>query len=129
MLGRAITMAIALFLLPACSALQAAKFESGLNRQRAEVRAKIDEAACLAGGGSIRGQGMFGFPSCITPYSDGGKSCRDGADCEGLCIAAGDYPDVMQGDVVEGFCQSDNSWEGCYAEVSDGKSEGTICYD
>jgi hypothetical protein len=45
------------------------------------------EAECRACNGDWGVHGISQIPSCNCRTTDGGKTCRDGADCQGLCIA------------------------------------------
>ena len=93
---------------------------------RAESLAAIDRAACEAGGGEVRQEGMLGMYRCVTPYADAGKECRSGSDCEGKCLAR---DGAMTGEETIGACQANDSPFGCYAEVEDGKVTNALCVD
>ncbi len=93
---------------------------------RAGSLAQIDRAACEAGGGEVRQEGMLGLYRCVTPYADAGKACRGDADCEGKCLATDDAAPEAE---TVGACQANDSPFGCYAEVEDGKVAAAICVD
>lgn len=89
-----------------------------------------DEAsACAARGGKMLPQGRMQSLQCVVSYSDGGKRCTDGDQCEGSCR----IPDVSNapraGAAAVGQCQPTSSSFGCYTTVEDGKAEATICVD
>jgi hypothetical protein len=50
------------------------------------------EDACRSCNGLWGVHGLSQTPSCNCRTTDGGKRCRDGAECQGLCIA-GDEPE------------------------------------
>jgi hypothetical protein len=123
-----IAVGAAFAVLSGCSSLDR---EVDAARSRAAPTA-AERAQCEAGGGSIRGVGMFGLPSCVTPYADAGKVCRDKSDCRGRCIVELGHPgepDLKPGDALTGQCQKDTALFGCYAEIVDGKVRHTICVD
>lgn len=86
-------------------------------------------AACAARGGKMLPQGRMQTMQCVVSYSDGGKRCTDGDQCEGSCR----IPDVANaphaGAAAVGQCQPTSSRFGCYTTVEDGKAEATICVD
>lgn len=110
---------------------------SSIDREVAAARRKAQPSAaevadCKAQGGSIQGVGMFGMPSCVIPYADGGKVCSDDTDCQGRCIVELGHPgepDLKPGDALTGQCQKDTALFGCYAEIVGGKVEHSICVD
>jgi hypothetical protein len=101
--------------------------EKTIDDLRAESLASVDSAACEAGGGEVRQEGMLGMYRCVKPYADAGKACSGKADCEGQCRFEGDAP--TDGSPVTGACQRDDSPFGCYSEVEDGKIIHAICVD
>ncbi|MBI5939301.1 MAG: hypothetical protein HY859_02630 [Caulobacterales bacterium] len=91
-----------------------------------------ERAQCRAKGGTVGLVGMFGTPACIIPYSDAGKACRDGSDCQGQCIVDLDGPPgsgPKPGDQTTGQCQKDDQQFGCFATVVDGKAAQALCVD
>ena len=89
-----------------------------------------DEAsACAAKGGKMLPQGRMQSLQCVVSYTDAGKRCTDGDQCEGSCR----IPDVAEapraGAAAVGQCQPTSSAFGCYTTVEDGKAEATICVD
>ena len=88
-----------------------------------------EAAACAAKGGKMLPQGRMQSLQCVVSYSDAGKRCTDGDQCEGSCR----IPDVAAapaaGAAAVGQCQPTSSQFGCYTTVEDGKAEATICVD
>jgi hypothetical protein len=88
-----------------------------------------EAAACARRGGKMLPQGRMQSLQCVVSYSDGGKRCTDGDQCEGSCR----IPDVTNapraGAAAVGQCQPTSSGFGCYTTVEDGKTEATICVD
>lgn len=101
--------------------------EMTIEEMRERSLAEVDQAACAAGGGEVRQEGMLGLYRCVTPYADAGKACKGKADCEGQCRFEGDPP--TDGSEVTGACQRDDSPFGCYSEVEGGKVTGGLCVD
>ena len=97
-----------------------------IDEMRAQSLAAIDQDACAAAGGEVRQEGMLGMYRCVKPYTDAGKECRSGADCEGKCMAVGDE---ATGEEATGACQANDSPFGCYAEIEDGKVMNALCVD
>ncbi len=85
-----------------------------------------ERAACEAIGGEVQRAGMLGWEHCILTYSDAGKACRDGAECEGMCLA----DDMGQDDgSASGTCQVTSNPFGCYAQMENGKAGPGLCVD
>lgn len=81
---------------------------------------------CAAVGGRVRPVGKAAMPTCVIPYLDAGKSCRDSAECMGMCITA----PVAAGTHLKGTCSPDSGAVfGCYSEVKRGKALLGICVD
>lgn len=96
-------------------------------KMRADALKKIDIAACEKSSGKIEGVGMFGIPSCVAYYADGGKPCKSESECEGMCFT----PDVLEGKTsVTGICErSEHDRFGCYSAVENGVVLYSICAD
>ena len=104
--------------------------EKTLEEAREEALAKIDVAACEAGGGVVRPEGMMGMPRCVTPYGDAGAVCSDASDCEGRCMGddrVTDY-DAPPGE-AKGICEANDSPFGCYATIVGGTPDAMLCVD
>ncbi|MDO1559474.1 hypothetical protein Q0812_08540 [Brevundimonas sp. 2R-24] len=81
--------------------------------------------ACAARGGSMMAAGMLGRVQCVVPYSDAGRRCTDGAQCQGDCRA-----DLEAGpEAREGRCQADSRPFGCYAVMENGRAGPALCVD
>ena len=62
---------------------------------------------------------------CILDYTDAGKACTDGSQCQGDCLATdseGKTPAVGQ-------CAADSNTFGCRARIADGVAEPMRCVD
>lgn len=94
-------------------------------KMREEELAKFDVEGCKRRGGYVAGDGMDGFPSCRFDYSDGGKACRDHAECQGMCTLGFGLDPELESPT----CTKDSRWGGCYSEVVDGVVQRAICYD
>jgi hypothetical protein len=84
------------------------------------------ERDCKACNGDWGVHGLSPKPSCNCRTTDGGKRCKDGAECEGLCTAADD-PErevVERGPPARGFfvgrCSTFMTIFGCYRPIDDG---------
>jgi hypothetical protein len=88
--------------------------------------AQTVDATCAARGGTMQPVGRLQRPTCVVPYADADKICRDKADCQGACILDGN---VETTGAVAGTCQKTNVQFGCFAKVVDGKATGAICID
>lgn len=117
----------ALALAAGCESLRDHATNARLDRQRAAALAAIDQDACRARGGEIRGFGMFGTPVCAVAFSDAGKACTDKADCEGMCLL--NDSDLPEGSPSSGQCQQDDHPDGCWLEIVGGKTAGGWCLD
>jgi hypothetical protein len=90
------------------------------------------ERECKACNGDWRIHGLSQAPSCNCRTTDGGKRCRDGAECQGLCTAADD-PErevVERGPPARGFfvgrCSKFVTIFGCYRPIDDGASSSPV---
>lgn len=81
--------------------------------------------ACAARGGALQPVCRMQSLQCVVQYSDAGRPCRDGDDCQGDCRA-----DVgASGASVTGQCQASSDPCGCFALVEDGRVESALCVD
>lgn len=84
-----------------CSTSPAAKGPPAQNAAAAPAAVQVAAAAkapgspppatpdgCRACNGVWARHGIATEESCVCRTSDGGKRCRDGADCQGMCLAA-----------------------------------------
>jgi hypothetical protein len=90
------------------------------------------EKDCKACNGDWGIHGLAQTPSCNCRTRDGGKRCRDGTECQGLCIGA-DAPErqvVEKGPPARGFfvgrCSKFETVYGCYRPIDDGASARPI---
>lgn len=88
----------------------------------------LSASECAARGGSMIAVGRMQTVQCVVRYSDAGKACTDGAQCQGDCRAE---PTVTarEGQSVRGVCQADSNRFGCFTTVTNGKAEATLCID
>jgi hypothetical protein len=114
-------------LLTGCTWYEGQKFRSELREARADALKNIDRATCASVGGKVEGIGIFGIPACVQYYSDGGKSCRDQSECQGLCFS----PEILErGTESAGTCQSsEHDSFGCISRIEDGKVADSMCQD
>jgi hypothetical protein len=91
---------------------------------------KLREQACRAAGGKWSRWGVHdhlcGIYSCAERTRDGGKPCRNRADCEHLCVT--DRPAVI-GAEAPGRCTAVKTSFGCYVHVDAGRIVGRACVD
>lgn len=101
-----------------------------LEQLRKEAFEKIDVKACEDNGGTVRQEGILGFPRCTTPYSDAGNRCSDASDCQGRCFGKDGVTnfDTDKGETV-GVCEANDSPFGCYSEIINGTPTPMICVD
>jgi hypothetical protein len=94
---------------------------------RKKALREMDVYGCLMQGKVVAAVGMFGTPSCIGIYSDGGKICNDSSECQGACTSA----DVIkEGTKTTGFCRrSEIDGFGCFNVITNGVAEHAICQD
>ena len=67
--------------------------------------------------------------ACVIAFSDAGKPCRDGADCQGNCIAATEQAQGGSGAPATGICAADDNPCGCKTTIEDGRAQATVCVD
>ena len=91
---------------------------------------KAAEQACRAAGGQWAKFGVHdhlcGIYSCAERTRDGGKPCRNRADCEHLCVT--DRPAVI-GAEAPGKCTAVKTSFGCFVHVDGGRIVGRVCVD
>jgi hypothetical protein len=121
------SICIALLLISGCSTIDAARFHHQLEQARKDARARIDLAECSAKDGKVEGIGIFGIPSCVIYYPDGGKVCSKKSDCESACLNPNELP---VGSPATGTCaRSDHDFFGCVSHIDNGTVESYFCQD
>jgi hypothetical protein len=84
------------------------------------------KVGCDACGGRWAVHGIAETESCICKTKDGGKACRDGAECEGNCLLAEDakMEVVEKGPPPKGFfvgrCSDYDTTFGCFRMIATG---------
>ncbi len=112
-----------LMLFSGCAAYDEWRTDKDVKKMRAEALKKIDVDACKRSGGKIEGVGIFGIPSCVVYYQDGGKPCRSDSDCEGMCFSP-------ENTAATAICErSEHDRFGCYSAVENGELHYSICAD
>jgi hypothetical protein len=69
---------------------------------------------------------LCGIYSCAERTKDGGKACRNRAECEYLCVYRRTAP---LGAEVSGECAGAKNPFGCTTQVDGGRIVGTVCMD
>lgn len=82
--------------------------------------------ACAAEGGALRPVCRMQSLQCVVQYSDAGRPCRDGDDCQGDCRAP---VEAASGGPVTGRCQASSDPCGCFTRVENGRAEAALCVD
>lgn len=88
-----------------------------------------DAALCERAGGKMLPQGRMQTERCLISYSDAGRRCTTGSDCQGDCRIEQAANAPQAGAAAVGQCQANSSRFGCYTTVENGKAEATICVD
>src|SRR5262245_4637989 len=94
----------------------------------------VTAEACRACRGQWGVHGLDDKESCNCGTTDGGKRCRDGLDCQGMCLVNADQPDVEvveAGPPARGFfvgrCSAFVAVFGCHSVVQRGaRGEGPV---
>lgn len=124
-------IAVAALLAAACQPMPTSEGTATAAPQQSQVSAagSTDAALCASQGGKMLPQGRMQSVRCVLSYSDAGKRCTDGADCQGDCRIGevSNPPDA--GVTAVGQCTADSNRFGCYTTVTGGKAEATICVD
>lgn len=99
-----------------------------------ELKIPKSEAGCKQAGGSWGPAGIFPQPICRLPTHDAGRTCGDGAECEGLCLAKPSKAERARilkriKVAMTGTCTSVIPVFGCMAMVKMGYVSGIMCLD
>ena len=85
-------------------------------------------AECATRGGTMKPVGRAQTMQCVVAYSDAGKRCTTGSDCQGDCrVEEAPFPEA--GAAAVGRCQADSQPFGCHAKVENGRATPAICID
>jgi hypothetical protein len=108
----------------ACRALQTAPLAASRAASHSHVE-PATAAACRACAGDWAPHGLATAPSCLCPTGDGDKRCRDGAECEGQCLAdAGEREITAAGPPARGYfvgkCSRYRTSFGCHRYIAAG---------
>ncbi len=123
--------ALALIVLAACAPAPAPA-ASGGQWSDAPVSAPpaqpdTEEArACAARGGALQPVCRMQSLQCVVQYSDAGRTCDDGDDCEGDCRAE---VSAASDRAVTGQCQATSDRCGCYGLVENVRVLAAHCVD
>jgi hypothetical protein len=84
--------------------------------------------ACDACQGRWGIHGLAEVPMCNCKTRDSGRTCRDGADCEGQCLAeTNGFVVVQKGPPAKGYfrghCSEFETTFGCYPTIPEGASK------
>ncbi|MFN3557816.1 MAG: hypothetical protein ACK4UQ_00920 [Brevundimonas sp.] len=106
---------------PAASQHDASQYERGQ-----QPSPYSDWVECDQRGGEMRRVGFLQMFSCVVPYADAGRACRNDSGCEGQCLAKPGRRYVI-GQAVVGACQKDSDGHGCRTSVDGGRVVDQIC--
>lgn len=117
-------ISIALFL---AGCMSTKTMDEEVEEMRRKALSDLDVYECIMQGKAVAAVGMFGTPSCIEIYSDGGKTCTESSECQGECTSR----DVLdEGTKTSGTCQGSGvDGFGCYNIIKNGVAGPAICYD
>lgn len=126
-----VIIAVAALFAAACQPMPATDGAATPAPQQTQVSAagSTDAALCASQGGKMLPQGRMQSVRCVLTYTDAGKRCTDGADCQGDCRISDAAGAPAAGTNAVGQCTADSSRFGCYTTVTGGKAEATICVD
>jgi hypothetical protein len=86
-----------------------------------------EKLSCTLRGGELGYGGTSGREICFKKFTDGGKKCSDGNQCQSkLCISS-EISDL--GSEVTGTCSQKTPLFGCHSIIINGKAERTLCAD
>jgi hypothetical protein len=102
--------------------------DSGWQPAGGDLTETAAQIACEQRGGTLERVGRLQSFQCIVSYADAGKTCSDGAQCQGDCRIEGN-DGLNAGANVTGQCQASSNGFGCFTRVEDGKATATLCVD
>jgi hypothetical protein len=91
--------------------------------------------ACRACAGDWAQHGIASEPTCLCPTTDADRRCRDGAECQGQCLAdAGEHETTTAGPPPRGYflgrCSRFRTTFGCHRIIAAGASKaGPVTLD
>ncbi len=118
---------LTVLLLTSCNSISGWNSARKIQKHREAALEEVDVVGCKASGGTIKGVCMFGMPACVRPYTDAGKTCTDGSQCEGNCLQQEPWAPV--GTEIFGICEATDEPCGCQAFVTEGRAEAGLCED
>ena len=95
-------------------------------QQRRTMLDELDIAGCLAGGGVVTLMGYYALPGCEHVYADGGKTCQQGDDCTGECLAQVE-PESGQVNAFHGVCAASDNLA-CVILFDGAPASETVCF-
>ena len=84
--------------------------------------------ACARQGGALQPVGRMQTVQCVLRYTDAGKRCTSGAQCQGDCRAE-EGRTFEGGAPAAGVCQATSDRFGCHTQIENGRAQATICVD
>jgi hypothetical protein len=110
-------------------------YPAPLKRCGSQLAIPETEAQCRDIGGRWGPAGIFPRPICRVQTRDGGRTCGDNDECEGMCLA--DLTDQERGKLKGkraalsrlGRCAPYHPVFGCLAMVEKGQVRGVVCRD
>lgn len=83
-------------------------------------------ATCAERGGEMKRVGRAQTLQCVLNYSDAGKVCTTGSQCQGDCLTD---REETQSTPVQGRCAPTSERFGCRTKVENGVAQPTLCID
>lgn len=84
--------------------------------------------ACTQQGGKLQQVGRAQTWQCILQFTDAGKPCTDGSQCQGNCMAKPDE-DVRATASAIGICAANSDRFGCQSTITNGVASPVRCVD
>lgn len=122
-------VSVAMLSTAACAPTPKPQATSEAAEAPAQPSAEQQESDCKAKGGILQPVCRLGRVTCIVKFSDAGKACTDGSQCESQkCLADVTGPRDPNAP-VSGQCKATNDPCGCSTPVEDGKLGVGVCID